>query len=191
MRRLFGFLIPDLRLEMMIGGGGKRIDGVLLGPVELSKLYTTDGNIVVTSCQILMSAVILRLPGSRCVLAGWKNPGAKAHSNVRCVLRWTEVQLPLLKRGAPTEKRASADRGGCPANLADGKRFHRKVASGHPDPKAIGRDLSYCHRGPTVIARVEPLRLRGVMREGKGPRREGVVVATTANEKRTSASREA
>jgi hypothetical protein len=65
MRRLFGFLIPDLRLEMMIGGGGKRSDAVVLGPVELSKLYTTDGNIMVTSCQILMSAVILRLLGSR------------------------------------------------------------------------------------------------------------------------------
>ena len=33
---LFGFLIPDLRLEMVVDGGGKRIGVVLLGPVELS-----------------------------------------------------------------------------------------------------------------------------------------------------------
>ena len=36
MRRLFGFLIPDLRLEMILGGGGARSGALLRGPVVLS-----------------------------------------------------------------------------------------------------------------------------------------------------------
>jgi hypothetical protein len=37
---------------------------------------------------------------------GWRKPGAKAHSNIDVLfLRWTEVQIPLLKQGAPTERR--------------------------------------------------------------------------------------
>jgi hypothetical protein len=35
--------------------------------------------------------------------AGRRNPRAKAHFQNRIFFRWTEVQLPLLKQGAPTE----------------------------------------------------------------------------------------
>jgi hypothetical protein len=67
---VIGFLIPDLRLEIVLDGGRGKSGAVPLCPVELSKLHTTHGNIVVTSCQILMSAVILRLPGSRLRFSG-------------------------------------------------------------------------------------------------------------------------
>jgi hypothetical protein len=106
---------------MVLDGGGKKSGVLLLGPVELSKLRTTNGNIVVTSCQVLMSAVILRLlvvVGSHLhSSAAGKGPGLKP---IECEVRFfaglkpacgRQVQLPLLKQGAPTERRASAGRG--------------------------------------------------------------------------------
>gem|GEM_PF-6257953 len=40
-RRLFRFLIPDLRLGMVHDGGGETSGAVLEGPTELSKITTT------------------------------------------------------------------------------------------------------------------------------------------------------
>jgi hypothetical protein len=37
-----------------------------------------------------------------------EEPGLKAHFNGGGSLRWTEVQLPLLKQGAPSERQALA-----------------------------------------------------------------------------------
>jgi hypothetical protein len=51
MRRLFGFLIPDLRLEMQFDGGWWRSGAVVLRPVALSYKVTTHVNIVVTVRQ--------------------------------------------------------------------------------------------------------------------------------------------
>ena len=48
-RRLFGFLIPDLRLEMVVDGDWRRSGAVMLGPVALSYKVTTHVNIVVTT----------------------------------------------------------------------------------------------------------------------------------------------
>jgi len=52
MRRLFGFLIPDLRLEMRVGGGGKRSDALLRVAVALSYKVTTHVNTVVTDYPV-------------------------------------------------------------------------------------------------------------------------------------------
>jgi len=108
MKRLFGFLIPDLRLEMMLDRG--RHGAVMLVPVALSKIRTTDGNIVVTSCQVLMSGGKLRVRGARLGFsAAGKGPGLKP---IECEVRFfaglkpacgRQVQLPLLKQRAPTE----------------------------------------------------------------------------------------
>jgi hypothetical protein len=65
MRWLFGFLIPDLRLEIVLDSRGQWSGALLRNPVELSKLRTTDGNIVVTSCQVLMIGGNLAVLGSR------------------------------------------------------------------------------------------------------------------------------
>ena len=35
--------------------------------------------------------------------AGDQKPGAKAHLKIATLFRWTKVQLPLLKQGAPTK----------------------------------------------------------------------------------------
>ena len=51
---------------------------VLPGPVVSSKLRTTDGNIVVTSCQVLMSGDNLTVPVLILRIgAWWKGPGLK------------------------------------------------------------------------------------------------------------------
>jgi hypothetical protein len=75
----------------------------MLVPVALSKIHTTDGNIVVISCQVLMSDGKLSV-GLVCVLApGGKIPGLKAHWNTRCVLRWTEACLRQAGPAPPAE----------------------------------------------------------------------------------------
>jgi hypothetical protein len=71
MRRLSGFLIPDLRLGIAVDGGGARSGAVLRGPVALSFKVTTHVNILVTSCQLLMVALL------RHFAPGGKVPGLK------------------------------------------------------------------------------------------------------------------
>jgi hypothetical protein len=47
-----------------------------------------------------------------------KKSGAKAHFQEMNLFRWTEVQLPLLKQGAPTKL--------CVVGTANSSRFSRR-----------------------------------------------------------------
>jgi len=51
--------------------------------------FSAPGNVRLRSCALA--------PGGR-------NPGAKAHLKNATLFRWTEVQLPLLKQEASTNK---------------------------------------------------------------------------------------